>query len=162
MASTRNLFANLPPPAECLAILVGCTQLVVFGLGGISSPIQWANGYGLPIVRASLLRGRQRPSNSDEHDPASEAEKTQIALVAALAARNIRQAVLLLALACYTRDRKAVGIALLANCISSLADTLIVRWFGNDQQVSLHAGGLLSSLAIGTVLLRWQRVDPWW
>lgn len=161
MESMRNLFANLPPPAECLAILAGC-QLAIFGLGGISSPIQWANGYGLPIVRASDLRGRQRPSGSDEHDAASEAEKTQIAFVAALAARNIRHAVLILALACYARDRKAVGIALLANCVSSLADTLIVRWFGNDQQVSLHAGGLLGSMAVGTVLLRWRRADPWW
>ncbi|KAF2482725.1 hypothetical protein BDY17DRAFT_251934 [Neohortaea acidophila] len=142
--SSRPLFPNLPPPAECLAILFACTQLTVFGLGGLANPIDWSKGYGLPI------------------DAAAEAEKTQIALVSALATRNIRHAALILALACYARDRRAVGLALAVNCISSLADTCIVRWFGTAQQVSLHVGGLLSSAGLSMVLLKWGRDDAWW
>ena len=69
---------------------------------------------------------------------------------------------LILALACYARDRRAVGIALVVNCISSLADTLIVRWFGNTDQVSGHITGLAGSLGVGGVLLYWKRDDPWW
>lgn len=162
--SSRPLFPNLPPPAECLAILFACTQLTVFGLGGLANPIDWSKGYGLPIVRASDLRASRNNSASgpQQQDAAAEAEKTQIALVSALATRNIRHAALILALACYARDRRAVGLALAVNCISSLADTCIVRWFGTAQQVSLHVGGLLSSAGLSIVLLKWGRDDTWW
>lgn len=157
MDRARNTFANLPPPAECLAILVGLSQLTVFGLGGIANPIEWSKAYGLPIVPASTIRRR-----GADNEAADEAEKTQIALTSALVSRNIRHGVLILALACYARDRRAVGIALVVNCISSLADTFIVRWFGDDSKVNGHLIGLAGSLGIGSMLLHWRREDPWW
>lgn len=157
MDRARNIFANLPPPAECLAILAGLSQLTIFGLGGIANPIEWSRVYGLPIVLGSSLRRRDSDSRA-----ADEAEKTQIALVSALCSRNIRQGVLILALACYARDRRAVGIALVVNCISSLADTFIVRWFGDESKAWEHTSGLTGSLGIGSALLYWRREDPWW
>lgn len=157
MDRARNLFAGLPPPAECLAILVGLSQVTVFGLGGIANPIEWSRAYGLPIVPASDIRRR-----GADNEAATEAEKTQIALISALVSRNIRQGVLILALACYARDRRAVAIALVVNCISSLADTFIVRWFGDDEKVNGHLIGLAGSLGIGSTLLHWRREDPWW
>lgn len=160
MDPARQFYANLPPPAECLAILVGLSQLTVFGLGGIANPLSWSKAYGLPIVQAPRLRRRQ--ASSEESQAAEEAEKAQIALVSALSARSIQSGVLILALACYARDRRAVGIALIVHGVSSLADSLIVRWFGNTDQAAGHLATLAGSLGIGSILLRWTREDAWW
>lgn len=160
MESARQFYANLPPPAECLAILVGVSQLTVFGLGGVANPLSWSKAYGLPIVLAPRLRRHQ--ASSEGSQVAEEAEKTQIALVSALSARSIQNGVLILALACYARDRRAVGIVLLVNGVSALADTLIVRWFGNTDQAAGHLTSLAGSLGIGSILLRWKRDDLWW
>ena len=160
MDAYRNFRAGLPPPAECLAILVGVTQVTVFGLAGIANPVDFAKGYGLPLSLGSS--GQQQQSGTEGSKGGDNVEKTQIALVSAISARNVTNGVLLLALACYARDRRALGIAMTANAISTLADTCIVRWFGAADQASLHITGLVSSLGIGSSLLYWRRDNPWW
>jgi len=160
MEAARSFYENLPPPAECLAILVGCAQLTVFGLGGLANPISWARTYGLPIVPASRLQRQQ--SSTEQTKAAEEAEKTQIALISALTARNVRHGVVIVAAACYLRDRRAIAIALIANGISAISDALIVNWFGDAEQTAGHATGLVGTLALGSFLLRWRRDDPWW
>ena len=160
MDTAREFYANLPPPAECLAILVGCAQLTVLGLGGIANPIEWSKGYGLPITLKSSTQKRQ--SLNEESEREDEAQKNQIALVSAISARNIGNGILILSLACYARDRRALGIAVTANCVSALADTLIVRWFGMEDQAAGHVTGIIGSLGIGSCLLYWRRDDPWW
>lgn len=163
MSTRREFFANLPPPSECLAILVGCAELTIFGLAGLANPIEWAQGYGLPLTSASSQqkRGSASESDSEETKRADKAEKTQLALVSAIAARNVGNGVLILTLACYIRDRRALGIAIASNIVTTLADTLIVRWFGAKDKANAHVTGILNSILISASLLYWSRNDPW-
>ncbi|TKA67862.1 hypothetical protein B0A55_08413 [Friedmanniomyces simplex] len=152
----QNFRANLPPPAECLAILVGCMELTVFGLGGLANPLEFSKGYGLPLLTSSSTSSSDIATKDEEND------KTQQAYVAAIAARNIQNGVLLLTLGCYVRDRRALGFAVAAGLVATVADTLIVQYYGVKEAVWGHLFGVFNSVAIGGSLLYWGRNDPWW
>lgn len=143
------MFDNLPPPAECLAILVGCAEVILFGIGGLSDHKAWAEGYGVEV------------DTPEDGRPLTKSQKVQKGLIQALAARNIQNGVLLLTLALYTRERTALGFAVLYGTITTLADTLIVKNCGRPELVPGHAVGVFNSLAIGSALLYWGRNDPW-
>lgn len=150
MASRYTIIAHLPPPAECLAILLGCAECIVFGLGGLSSPLDYSRGYGVPI---------DAPAEGIE---LTENQRTQKALVQALAARHLQNGALILTLACYTRDRTALGFAVAYGAISTLADSLIVRSYGVHHLAGGHVVGVLNSLLVGGSLLYWRRGDKLW
>lgn len=155
MESVRTFLSNCPPPAESLALLLGCAQLSIFGLAGLSDPDSWATGYGLPLTS---------PKSVESSSPADKAQQaqTQRALVAATAARNVTNGILILGLGAWLRDRRALGLAIACNVVTTVADTLIVRWFGVGEQASGHVIGMVNSTAIGLALLNWSRNDPWW
>ncbi|KAK5719431.1 hypothetical protein LTR15_007955 [Elasticomyces elasticus] len=156
MSSAFQTFrANLPPPAECLAILVGCMELTVFGLGGLANPLEFTKGYGLPLITSSS-------TSATSSEKATADEKKQQAYVAAIAARNVQNGILLLTLGCYVRDRRALGFAVMAGLITTVADTLIVQWYGAKDAVWGHVIGMFNSAAIGGSLLYWGRNDPLW
>lgn len=154
MATTRlpslnnSMFSNLPPPSECLAILLGLAELTAFGLVGLTDPSSWSQNYGLPI------------QTTDPHATTSQTT-TKRALVQAIAARNIQNGALLLTLALYTRDRTALGIAVGLGCITTLADTLIVSKSGLKDMSWGHGIGMVNSVLIGGSLLLWRRDDGW-
>lgn len=154
MDTARNFLANCPPPAESLALLLGVAQVSIFGLAGLSDPDSWAAGYGLPITSAKSVE------SSSPADKAKQAE-TQRALVAATAARNITNGILIIGLGAYLRDRKALGLAIACNVVTTVADTLIVRWFGVETSAPGHLIGVFNSTVIGWALLRWTRDDAW-
>ena len=141
-----------PPPAESLALLLGCAQLSIFGLAGLADPDGWAAGYGLP------LSSSKAPDTSDRNEQI----QVQRALVTATAARNITNGLLIFGLGAYLRDRKALGMAITCNVVTTVADFLIVRWFGVSEQAPSHIIGVVNSTAIGLALLKWSRDDPWW
>lgn len=155
METAKTFLSNCPPPAESLALLLGCAQLSIFGLAGLSDPDGWAAGYGLPLVA---------PKSVESSSPADKAQQAQVqrALVAATAARNVTNGVLILGLGAWLRDRRALGLAIACNVLTTVADTLIVRWFGVEKQASGHLIGVVNSTAVGMVLLKWGRDDPWW
>ncbi|KAK0345359.1 hypothetical protein LTR91_004440 [Friedmanniomyces endolithicus] len=159
MSSAFDSFrANLPPPAECLAILVGCMELTVFGLGGLANPVEFCKGYGLPLITSSSTTSSDMTTKTKDSDD----DKLQQAYVAAIAARNIQNGVLLLTLGCYVRDRRALGVAVAAGLIATVADTLIVQYYGLKEAVWGHVFGVFNCVAIGGSLLYWGRYDPWW
>ncbi|CZT24020.1 uncharacterized protein RCC_09737 [Ramularia collo-cygni] len=151
MASRYTIINHLPPPAECLAILLGCAECIVFGLGGLSSPADYARGYGLPID-APTEEGQELTDN----------QKTQKALVTALAARHVQNGVLILTLGLYTRERTALGFAVAYGVISTLADSFIVKSYGINHLAGAHVIGFLNSLVVGGALLCWRRDDKLW
>lgn len=155
METAKNFLSNCPPPAESLALLLGCAQLSIFGLAGLSDPDGWATGYGLPLVN---------PKSVESSSPADKAQQAQVqrALVAASAARNVTNGILILGLGAWLRDRKALGLAIACNVVTTVADTLIVRWFGVEKQASGHIIAVVNSTAVGFALLQWGRNDPWW
>ncbi|KAK3647759.1 hypothetical protein LTR56_000717 [Elasticomyces elasticus] len=156
MSSAFQTFrANLPPAAECLAILVGCMELTVFGLGGLANPLEFVKGYGLPLITSSS-------TSATSSEKATDNEKKQQAYVAAIAARNVQNGILLLTLGCYVRDRRALGFAVMAGLVTTVADTLIVQWYGAKDAVWGHVFGMFNSAAIGGSLLYWGRNDPLW
>lgn len=138
-----TLFSRLPPPSECLAILLGLAELTAFGLTGLTDPSAWSQNYGLPIQNTST------PGETT----------TKRALVQAIAARNIQNGALILTLALYTRDRTALGIAIGLGVITTLADTLIVSARGVRDMGWGHAVGVVNSVLIGGSLLWWGRED---
>ncbi|KAK4502953.1 hypothetical protein PRZ48_006380 [Zasmidium cellare] len=150
MASTRftsnSLFSNLPPPSECLAILLGLAELTAFGLTGLTDPTTFSTNYGLPIQSTSAAQHTSETT-------------TKRALVQAIAARNIQNGALLLTLALYTRDRTALGIAVGLGVVTTLADTLIVRANGVKDTVAFHAVGVVNCVLLGGSLLWWGRED---
>lgn len=156
MASTypglnlREHFKYLPPPAECLAILIGTAELVVFGLGGLTDAKAFANGYGVKL---------DSPPEGQEPD---ENQKTHEGLVKAVAARNVQNGALILTFALFTRDRRSLGFAVAYGLITTAADTWIVSKYGLQNMVGGHAIGMMNSLLIGGSLLYWGRNDPWW
>ncbi|RAR06992.1 zinc ion binding [Stemphylium lycopersici] len=89
---TRNLFQHLPPPAECLALFIATLEIVPFGVMGLRNPSFFADGYGLPITSSSdaSSASAKRSSAVREQD-----QQTKKALVAAIAARNIQNGILL-------------------------------------------------------------------
>lgn len=165
MASTsRNLFQYLPPPAECLAILIGTAEFTIFGLAGFANPAQWATGFGIPTSSPSTTQ--QHPgaivASSAETTEDKEVQNAQKALIAACAARNIEKGVLLLTLGLVVRDRKALGIATLLGVITTAADYFVVHWYGVKEAAFGHVIGMANSALVGGALLYWRRDDPWW
>lgn len=161
----RETFAHLPPPAECLAILVGCAEVTIFGLAGLASPVEFAKGYGLPLLSSSSAQKHPGAlqSSSDEDSKASQSvQQTQETLVAAVAARNIQHGVLILAFALYWRDRKALGTVVAAGFVTTFADLLLVHWYGAKEAVFGHVIGIANCSLIGGALLWWGRNDKWW
>lgn len=165
MATLRETFAYLPPPAECLAILVGCAELTIFGLAGIASPPDFATGYGLPIKSASSAQkhpGALQPSSADDSKASNEVSKTEEALIKAVAARNIQHGALILAFALYTKDRKALGLTVAAGFITTVADLIIVHLYGAKEAAFGHIIGVSNTVLIGGSLLWWGRYDKWY
>nr|POF06996.1 hypothetical protein CFP56_31620 [Quercus suber] len=90
---TRQAFwAHLPPPAECLALLLGCAEVTIFGLGGLANRTAFAQAYGLPLSSETSPPDERTSSNNNGD------KRTHEALVAAIAARNLHNGVLLLVL----------------------------------------------------------------
>ncbi|PIA94288.1 hypothetical protein CB0940_08770 [Cercospora beticola] len=146
----EGLFAHFPPPAECLAILVGCSELIISGIGGLSDAKAFGKGYGLEIDAVE-----------DENKALTQNQKTQKGLVQAVSFRNIQNGALILTLACYTRDRRSLGFAVLYGALSSLADAAIVKKYGYEALASAHGITMINYLAVGASLLYWGRNDPW-
>lgn len=156
-STARNLFAGLPPPAECLAILVGVAELTLFGLGGLANTTEFAKGYGLPLPSAS-----KSPSELEAGtDKDKEVHRTQSALVSAIAARNIQNGIVILAFACYWRDRRALGTVLLGSLVTTFADLVLVKWYGAQEAVFGHVIGVVNTSCIGGALLYWSRDGKW-
>lgn len=157
---SRNLFHHLPPPAECLALLVGTLELVPFGILGLRNPAFFADGYGIPIANDSGSSATTK-GNASGLSPEAE-QQTKKALVAAIAARNVQNGILLLTFGLVLRDRRSLGVAILAGLVATMADTIIVRAYGVKDKIAGHYVGVFNSLAIGGSLLYWGRNDPLW
>jgi hypothetical protein len=162
--TARNLFHHLPPPAECLAILIGTAEITIFGIVGFVNPSQWANGFGLPLLPASASHKQPGPLQSSLEEPkqAMETRNTQKALINALAARNIQNGLLLLTFGVWFRDRKALGVAVGLGTITTLTDYLVVKWYGVKEAAAGHLIGVVQCTLLGGSLLYWNRGDPWW
>jgi hypothetical protein len=157
-STTRNLFANLPPPAECLAILIGTAEITLFGLAGFANPASFATGFGLPIQDSSSSQKNLEAGTPQSPDSA---ENTQRGLVLALAARNLEKGLTLLAFACYWRDRKALGTCIFAGLLTTGVDYLVVKWYGAREAAFGHVIGLANCGLIGGALLYWSRDGAW-
>ncbi|KAF2622054.1 hypothetical protein BU25DRAFT_217957 [Macroventuria anomochaeta] len=170
----RNFFQRFPP-AECLALFIATLELVPFGIAGLSNPSTFADGYGLPIQTSSgtssgstkrsadgLFTESATESSSTSSRSFEEDQKTKKALVAAIAARNIQNGVLLFTFGLILRDRRSLGVAVAAGLVATLADTVIVNAYGAKDKVAGHYVGIFNSLAIGGSLLYWGRNDPLW
>lgn len=155
MSSSRNLFQLLPPPAECLALLIGSLEITAFGLGGLFNPVAFAQGYGLPLPPAVQQHPGAISSSAGDESPNPAAQQTQRALVAAVAARNIQNGLLIFVFGVYWRDRKALGTVVLAGLVTTLADTVLVKMHGLKGAIPGHVVGMVNSLAIGGSLLWW-------
>ncbi|KAF1833466.1 hypothetical protein BDW02DRAFT_380460 [Decorospora gaudefroyi] len=155
---TRNLFHHLPPPAECLALFIATLEIVPFGIMGLRSPSFFADGYGLPITGPSATTSTKRDSSTSHEDD----EKTKKALVAAIAARNVQNGILLVIFGLVLRDRRSLGVAVMAGLVATVADTVIVGAYGAKDKIAGHYIGIFNSLAIGGSLLYWRRNDPLW
>lgn len=165
MATTsRNLFQHLPPPAECLAILLGTAEITIFGLAGLANPAAWAEGFGIPILRPSTTQKHPGAieSLSAETTKDNEVQDAQKALIFACAARNLQNGILMLTFGLVLRDRKALGIATTLNVVTTAMDYFAVKWFGVQEAAFGHVIGVTNSLLVGGSLLYWQRDDPWW
>nr|OQO17390.1 hypothetical protein B0A51_16672 [Rachicladosporium sp. CCFEE 5018] len=154
LGSSRNIWSTLPPPAECLAILVGLAEVSIFGLAGLANTTEFAKGYGLPLPA-------DRPGATADLKDEKDAN-TQRALVAAIAARNIEKGIIILAFATYWRDRRALGTVVATGLVTTVADLMLVRWCGVKEAVFGHVIGVFNCAAIGGALLYWGRSDPLW
>jgi hypothetical protein len=159
----RSLFQTLPPPAECLALVIGTLELLPFGIIGLRNPAFFADGYGLPISNKTTSGDATTSSKPNSSGLSPEAEQqTKKALVAAIAARNVQNGILLLTFGLVLRDRRSLGVAVLAGLVATLADTVIVRAYGMKDKIAGHYIGVFNSLVIGGSLLYWGRNDPLW
>ncbi|KAK4561494.1 hypothetical protein LTR86_004812 [Recurvomyces mirabilis] len=131
--SFQNFRAGLPPPAECLAILVGCMEVTIFGLGGFANPLEFSRGFGVPMLPAGSTTSTASDGKSSGDD---QVQKTQQAYITAIAARNLQNGILLLTLGCY--------------------------YYGVKEAIWGHVFGIVNSAAIGGSLLYWSRTDKLW
>jgi len=154
----RETYQHLPPPAETLAILLGCMELSVFGLGGLANPLEFSKGYGLPLTSSSSVQTESSPTTNSE----AKHKTQQEALIAAIAARNVQNGVLLLTFGLYFRDRRALGVVVAAGLVATVADAWIVWAYGVKDAVWGHVFGVFNSAAIGGSLLYWGRADKLW
>lgn len=154
MNTTRDLFDRLPSPAISLAILIGTAELTIFGVRGLTNPRGWLDGFGLPVV--DLDSGPRRLEEGILEDPeqgSEEVHSSQRALTEAVAARNIQNGVVILTFACVVRDRRALGIAVTAGLITTIADALVVWRHGSTSAVYGHLVGIANCAGIGGSLL---------
>jgi len=161
--SGSSLFANLPPPAECLAILVGFAEITIFGLAGLANPPSFSKGLGLPITSSSSDSNEDAKLEAGSTTPAeaSKAAKTQRGLILALAARNLEKGLTVMAFACYWRDRKALGTCIFAGLLTTAVDYLAVKWYGEEEAAFGHVIGMANCSLIGGALLYWGRDGSW-
>jgi hypothetical protein len=159
---TRNLFQHLPPPAECLALFIATLEIVPFGIMGLRNPEFFADGYGIPITASSNTSPSSKRDTSTSRSTNEEDQKTKKALVAAIAARNVQNGILLVTFGLVLRDRRSLGVAVMAGLVATLADTVIVGAYGAQDKIAGHYIGIFNSLAIGGSLLYWGRNDPLW
>ena len=158
---STSLFANLPPPAECLAILVGFAEITIFGLAGLANPPSFAKGLGLPITSSDSNEDANLEAGSTTPAEASKAAKTQRGLILALAARNLEKGLTVMAFACYWRDRKALGTCIFAGLLTTAADYLAVKWYGEEEAAFGHVIGMANCSLVGGALLYWSRDGAW-
>ena len=92
----------------------------------------------------------------------TEAQGTQIGLTQAIAARNAAHGALILTFACYLRDRRALGCAIGVGFITTVADYLIVRAYGDRRNAGVHAIGAVNTVLLGGSLLLWDRGEKFW
>ena len=160
--ASRDFFAGLPPPAECLAILIGTAEITLFGLAGFANPSSFATGFGLPIAPSPSSSGDKTASlEANTPHEASQSANTQRGLTLALAARNGEKGLTLLAFACYWRDRRALGTCVLAGLITTAADYLVVKWYGAKEAAAGHVIGMANCGLIGGALLYYTRDSAW-
>lgn len=160
MATTfRDNFKYLPQPAECLAILIGCAELSIFGLAGLANPQAFIKNYGLPAITAAPETG-SAIVDAKTSQATKDADVRQ-AYIAAIAARNMQNGIVLLAFACYWRDRRALGTVVASALVTTAADWLIVRWYGVKEAEFGHVIGVVNSSLIGGSLLYWVGA-PWY
>lgn len=74
----------------------------------------------------------------------------------------MQNGVLLAVFGLLLRDRRSLGVAVLAGLVATVADTVIVQGYGVRDKVLGHYVGVFNSLAIGASLLYWGRNDPLW
>ena len=161
MATTQqSLFANLPPPAECLAILVGFAEITIFGLAGLANPPSFAKGLGLPITNSSDDKAQLEAGTTTPQE-ATQSSKTQRGLILALAARNLEKGLTVMAFACYWRDRKALGTVIFAGLLTTAVDYIAVKWYGEEEAAFGHVIGMANCSLIGGALLYWGREGSW-
>ncbi|KAJ4332380.1 hypothetical protein N0V87_008435 [Didymella glomerata] len=173
-SQARNFFQRFPP-AECLALLIATLELVPFGIAGLSNPTAFADGFGLPLQTSSntssstskrsadgLFAESATESTSNSVRSFEEDQKTKKALVAAIAARNVQNGILLFTFGLVLRDRRSLGVAVAAGLITTLADAVIVNAYGAKDKIGGHFIGVFNSLVIGGSLLYWGRHDPIW
>lgn len=149
----RTLFYHLPPPAECLALIIGTLELFPFGILGLRNPAFFAEGYGLPI--SSPPSTTNSPTTTNDH-------QTKKALVAAIAARNIQNGILLLTFGLVLRDRRSLGVVVMAGLVATVADAVIVGAYGVGGKVVGHCVGVVNCGVVGGSLLFWGRGDALW
>ena len=154
--SQASIFARLPPPAECLAILIGCAELSIFGIRGISNPRGWLQGFGLPPLDQPSVRISTDTDRSKQDDRRN-IHSAQRALIDALAARNVQNGALILTFALVLKDRRALGVTVLAGLITTMADTVVAWRYGVKGAVLGHLMGIANCIGIGGALLTWQR-----
>jgi hypothetical protein len=169
MSTQRNIFHHLPPPAECLALLIGTLELLPFGIIGLRNPAFFADGYGLPITSppspSTTSTTSTEPTISKStsiETSATASDATKKALIAAIAARNIQNGILLLTFGVVLRDRRSLGVVVLAGVVATVADTVIVRQYGVKEKVLGHVVGIVNSVGVGGSLLYWGRGDKLW
>lgn len=149
-----SLFQRLPPPVECLAILLGVAELSIFGVAGIANPSSFATGLGLPLPKALPS---STPASKETEDNGKETEKRHVGLIEAVAARNIASGLCILTFGCYWRDRRALGTVVLINTITTAADAYTVYRYGVKDAVGGHFVGVFNCTVLGTLLLL-----QWW
>ena len=66
-----------------------------------------------------------------------------------------------MAFACYWRDRKALGTCIFAGLITTAADYLAVKWYGEEEAAFGHVIGIVNCSLVGGALLYWSRDGAW-
>jgi hypothetical protein len=120
-----------------------------------SAPATKRNAEDASIRSSNKSSTRTNGSFEDE-------QQTKKALVAAIAARNVQNGILLFTFGLVLKDRRSLGVAVMAGFVATVADTVIVRAYGAQDKIAGHYIGIFNSLAIGGSLLYWGRNDPLW